>query len=132
MDSAALRLFFHRLFRRRLVLKKMSRSGVRPSKPGERIKSGAVGSVPITSKFPNEPRPISRAARKCGTSSGFIPMTAHIALHKRHPMEQRHFDHWLAHWNATLDALFTGAKAQEAKARAASIAPVMMWKVRNS
>ena len=60
------------------------------------------------------------------------PMTAHIALHKRHPMEQRHFDRWLAHWNATLDALFTGTKAQEAKARAASIAPVMAWKVRNS
>lgn len=60
------------------------------------------------------------------------PMTAHIALHKRHPMEQRHFDRWLAHWNGTLDALFTGTKAQEAKARAASIAPVMAWKVRNS
>ncbi len=60
------------------------------------------------------------------------PMTAHIALNKRHPMEQHHFDRWLAHWNATLDALFTGPKADEAKARAASIAPVMAWKVRNS
>ena len=59
------------------------------------------------------------------------PMTAHIALNKRHPMEQQHFDRWIAHWNATLAELFSGPKAEEAKARAATIAPVMAWKVKN-
>ncbi len=60
------------------------------------------------------------------------PMTAHIALNRRHPMEQAHFDRWLAHWNSTLTELFSGPKADEAKARAAAIAPVMAWKVKNS
>ena len=60
------------------------------------------------------------------------PITAHIALNKRHPMQQQHFDRWLAHWNATLTELFSGPKADEAKARAATIAPVMAWKVKNS
>ena len=59
-------------------------------------------------------------------------MTAHIALHRRHPMEQVHFDRWLALWNATIDAHFSGPHAAEAKARAATIAPVMAWKVRRS
>jgi hemoglobin len=59
------------------------------------------------------------------------PMTAHIALNKRHPMEQKHFDRWITHWNATLAELFSGPKAEEAKARAATIAAVT-WKVKNS
>lgn len=60
------------------------------------------------------------------------PMTEHIALNRRHPMQQHHFDRWLAHWNATLDAHFTGPTADEAKARAATIATVMAWKVKNA
>jgi hemoglobin len=57
-------------------------------------------------------------------------MGPHIALHRTHPIEPKHFDRWLAHWNASIDARFAGPKAEEAKARAASIAPVMAWKVR--
>jgi len=60
------------------------------------------------------------------------PMTAHIALHRRHPMEQVHFDRWLALWNTTIDAHFSGPHAVEAKSRAATIAPLMAWKVRRS
>ena len=57
------------------------------------------------------------------------PMTAHIRLDQRHRMEQRHFDAWLRHWEDTVDELFAGPNAEEAKARARTIAPVMLHKV---
>lgn len=57
------------------------------------------------------------------------PMTAHIRLARTHPMEPRHFERWLAHWRATVDELFSGPKAEEAKERARTIAGVMAHKV---
>jgi len=57
------------------------------------------------------------------------PMTAHKKLHARLPMEPEHFAHWVALFQATVDQLFTGPKAEEAKQRAESIAGVMMHKV---
>ena len=50
------------------------------------------------------------------------PMPKHMQL----PVEQRHFDRWLFLFNETLDSLFAGAIAENAKLRASSIARIMM------
>jgi len=57
------------------------------------------------------------------------PMTAHKKLNARLPMHPDHFEHWVKLFQATVDELFTGPKADEAKQRAQSIAGVMMHKV---
>ena len=57
------------------------------------------------------------------------PMTAHKKLNTRLPMHPDHFAHWVKLFQATVDELFTGPKADEAKQRAQSIAGVMMHKV---
>lgn len=60
------------------------------------------------------------------------PMTVHAKLHQRFPMEQGHFDRWLELFNASVDNLFSGPKADEAKQRAQSIAGIMFYKVHAS
>jgi hemoglobin len=57
------------------------------------------------------------------------PMEAHIHLNKLSPMQQQHFDKWVELWTATVDALFSGPKAEEAKMRGASIATIMHLKL---
>jgi len=57
------------------------------------------------------------------------PMTAHQKLHARLPMEKQHFDRWVELFQATVDDLFSGPKADEAKQRAHTIAGVMMHNV---
>ena len=57
------------------------------------------------------------------------PITAHQKLNARLPMEQLHFDRWIMLFQGTVDDLFAGAKADEAKQRAHSIAGVMMHKL---
>jgi hemoglobin len=57
------------------------------------------------------------------------PMTVHLQLHQRIPMEAAHFDRWLGLFDATVDGLFAGPKATEAKQRARSIADIMAHKV---
>lgn len=58
------------------------------------------------------------------------PMGAHRLLNARLPMEREHFDRWVQLFHATVDALFTGPKAEEAKQRASAIAGVMLLKVK--
>ncbi|HRD53395.1 MAG TPA: group III truncated hemoglobin [Flavobacteriales bacterium] len=60
------------------------------------------------------------------------PMTAHILLSRKQPMQAAHFAQWLMHWEATVDDLFEGAKAEEAKQRARTIASVMEHKVKGA
>lgn len=50
------------------------------------------------------------------------PMPKHMQL----PVEQQHFDRWLFLFNETLDDLFAGEIAENAKLRAASIAKIML------
>ncbi len=57
------------------------------------------------------------------------PMQKHIALSQHFPLEHHHFNAWLALWNETIDDLFTGPKAENAKVRAQSIAEIMRFKV---
>jgi hemoglobin len=53
------------------------------------------------------------------------PMAVHLHLHRRSPMTARHFEVWVGHFHATVDALFAGECAERARQRASSIATLM-------
>ncbi len=55
-----------------------------------------------------------------------------MRLDQRMRMEPLHFDRWLSVWERTVDELFTGDKAEEAKNRARTIASVMLHKVQQA
>lgn len=54
------------------------------------------------------------------------PIQKHFDLHEKHPLRAEHFDRWLVLFQATVDELFAGPVADDAKGRAAAIAGV--WK----
>lgn len=49
--------------------------------------------------------------------------------HARLPIDQAHFDAWLKLWRATIDALFDGAKAGEAKWRGEKMAAMFLSRI---
>ncbi|TWI84254.1 hemoglobin [Chitinophaga japonensis] len=49
--------------------------------------------------------------------------------HAQLPIEQAHFDTWLRHWHETVDSLFAGPKAEEAKWRGGKMALMFMSKL---
>ena len=49
--------------------------------------------------------------------------------HAQLPIEQKHFDRWLQLFDRTLDDLFEGPVAEEAKARAAKMAVMFLSKI---
>ncbi|MGF7038498.1 group III truncated hemoglobin [Mucilaginibacter lappiensis] len=49
--------------------------------------------------------------------------------HARLPVDAAHFDTWLSLFNATIDSLFTGEKADEAKWRAGKMAQLFQLKI---
>ncbi len=53
------------------------------------------------------------------------PFLKHIPL----PVNGTHFNRWIQLFQATVDELFTGPKAEEAKGRAASIAAIFQFKI---
>ena len=55
------------------------------------------------------------------------PLAVHISLAERTPLTSVQFDRWLALFGATVDQLFEGPLANEAKARAARIAQVLQY-----
>lgn len=57
------------------------------------------------------------------------PMQKHIALSRRASMTEREFSVWLQLFHETLDELFSGEKAEEAKIRADNIARLMLHKI---
>lgn len=59
------------------------------------------------------------------------PMKAHKDLDKRvnNSISQEHFGRWLQLWFETLELLFFGTKANEAKERARNIASIMFFKI---
>jgi hemoglobin len=66
-----------------------------------------------------------------GSYSG-NPMDKHIQLSKQTSINQVHFTEWLSLFNATVDELFEGVNAEEAKIRAQNIARIMLYKIENS
>lgn len=57
------------------------------------------------------------------------PMATHIALSKNIPFTALEFSEWIELFNSTVDNLFEGEKAEEAKTRAANIARLMLFKI---
>lgn len=49
--------------------------------------------------------------------------------HARMPLEAKHFDTWLGLWKTTVDELFAGPKADEAKWRAEKMAEMFLAKL---
>lgn len=56
------------------------------------------------------------------------PIQKHFELHAKNPITDAQFDQWLAHFCSTVDDLFAGEKAEEAKMRAAAIAGTWRYK----
>jgi len=57
------------------------------------------------------------------------PMQKHVELSKRTPITEQHFNEWLLLFNQTVDSLFDGSKAEEAKIRAQNIARLMLFNI---
>ncbi|MFZ1529311.1 MAG: group III truncated hemoglobin [Ferruginibacter sp.] len=58
-------------------------------------------------------------------------MEKHYELNRVYPLTKAHFDAWLILFNDTMDGMYSGPKAAHGKARAASIAAVMQFKMGN-
>ena len=56
-------------------------------------------------------------------------MQPHLDLQPKKPFKEIHFTHWLSSFNASVDELFHGEIAHNAKSRALSIATVMQIKI---
>lgn len=56
-------------------------------------------------------------------------MLPHLALHQEKPISKEHFSAWLSMFNSSVDELFEGEVAHQAKSRAQSIAIVMEIKI---
>jgi hemoglobin len=57
------------------------------------------------------------------------PVKKHMDLDKRIPLEQKHFDRWLALWHQTVDELFAGEIADMAKNKGSLMANLIQIKV---
>lgn len=44
-------------------------------------------------------------------------IATHIAIDKKFPLQPEHYDRWISLWRNTVDSLFAGEKAEEAKKR---------------
>jgi hemoglobin len=60
------------------------------------------------------------------------PMETHFTLNKKFPLQNEHFSRWKDLFFATIDELFEGETAQEAKQKATSIADLMLFKITSS
>lgn len=57
------------------------------------------------------------------------PLSVHRLLARQAAMTEREFGRWIALFEATVDGLFSGPVAQEAKTRASRIASVMQFNI---
>ncbi len=60
------------------------------------------------------------------------PMLKHIALDKEKPFSPAHFQRWIQLWEMTVDTLFQGPVAEEAKRRAQMMGQLMLYKIEQS
>jgi hemoglobin len=60
------------------------------------------------------------------------PMMKHVELSKLATMTSAEFSEWLILFHQTVDELFEGSRADEAKTRAANIARLMLHKIEES
>ena len=59
-------------------------------------------------------------------------IATHIAIDKKFPLEQQHYDRWIGLWKSTVDSLFVGKKAEEAKKRGMLMIQLIGLKVDDS
>ncbi|WP_374163124.1 group III truncated hemoglobin [Arcticibacter sp. MXS-1] len=57
------------------------------------------------------------------------PMDVHFKLNSIYPLTGEHFNRWKALFFATVDDLFAGETAEQAKQKASSIADLMLFKI---
>ncbi|PZP52000.1 MAG: sec-independent protein translocase TatC [Pseudopedobacter saltans] len=57
------------------------------------------------------------------------PMSIHIRMSKTVPLQEKEFSEWLRLFAQTINDLFVGEKAEEAKTRATNIARLMQYKI---
>lgn len=67
-----------------------------------------------------------------GTAYKGNPMSPHIDLDKKEPLTEEHFNRWLELFTQTINQLFEGEKAEEAKTRARHMAALIQFKVQQS
>jgi len=60
------------------------------------------------------------------------PIDKHIQLHKTMPIKPIHFKQWLKLWQLSIDQLFSGPIAEQAKQRAHQIADLMQFKIQQT
>jgi hemoglobin len=58
-------------------------------------------------------------------------MQPHLDLHRKHRLTDEHFARWLQLFDESVDELFAGETAHNAKVRALSIATIMRIKISN-
>lgn len=56
----------------------------------------------------------------------------HMDLHAKSPILPRHFETWLGYFKETVDELFNGPVASQAKVRAESIATIMKIRIKQA
>lgn len=63
--------------------------------------------------------------------AGYVgnPIKKHIDLDKQIPLEKAHYDKWQALWNETVDTLFAGPIADDAKYKAGNMVNLISMKV---
>lgn len=59
-------------------------------------------------------------------------MEVHYHLNNIFPLQKKHFDAWLALFNATINIMHEGSVTELAKKRAAGIADLMLFKMNNT
>lgn len=53
----------------------------------------------------------------------------HVVIDRQMPLEEQHFNRWIALWHQTVDELFEGKKAEEAKKKAGLMLQLIQIKV---
>lgn len=63
--------------------------------------------------------------------AGYVgnPIKKHIDLDKQIPLEKAHYDRWQSLWNETVDTLFAGPIADDAKYKAGNMVNLISMKV---
>ena len=57
------------------------------------------------------------------------PIAVHVPLHEAATLQPQHFQRWFSIWAETIDELFAGEMATQAKRRAAIIAETMQYRL---
>jgi hemoglobin len=60
------------------------------------------------------------------------PTRVHVEMSRNNPLAQAHFDKWLVLWRQTVDSLFSGELADQAKDRAELMANLIHIKVEDA